>query len=159
MNEKERIAEKLAEERQRKKDIDKRMEVQNKLLANISTSLKQFDWMCQIINDDTAKVPFKKDRVVLPSGGMLYREKCPNPGEYDARKINDSLFVKVQKLTSIAAQISKDFAMTHETESLVAYGSLAAKNMRFIPFAEVLTDECKRLDGLKCLMVGFYVFL
>lgn len=149
MSEKQRIAKEVAEQRNRKKDIEKRMEVKNRLLANIGASLKQFDSMCEIVNDETAKAPFKKDRIQLPSGGWLYREKLPDPGEFDARKLIDALLGKVQKLTAAAAPFTKDLSMTNATEALVCYGGLIARNMKFIQFETTITEECKKIVFFK----------
>lgn len=159
MSEKQRIAKEVAEQRNRKKDIEKRMEVKNRLLANIGASLKQFDSMCEIVNDETAKAPFKKDRIQLPSGGWLYREKLPDPGEFDARKLIDALIAKVKTLTAAAAPFSKDLSMTNVTEALVCYGGLIARNMKFIQFETTITEECKKIVLVfwKFLIEGFFV--
>lgn len=103
MKEKERISKELIAQRKRKKEVRKRAKVLNKLLADIDTSLKHFDLMCQIINDDTRKPLIQKDPVVLPNGGLLYREKCPDPGDFDGVKLIDMLLVKVRLLMSAAA--------------------------------------------------------
>lgn len=104
--------------------------------------------MCDTVNDDGAKTPFRKDQVPLPSGEMLFRVRCPDPGEFDGRKIIDGLVPKIQKLIAVASQISKDLQIERETEALMAYGGLVARNRRFIEIGrDVLSEDCKGMIG------------
>lgn len=128
---------------ERKGRIEKIMKSKNVLLANIKASLKQLEAMCEIINDGNVKIQYDKDRVMLPIGEPLFREKCPNPGEFDGKKLIESLMPKVQKLMASAAQHYKGFNEERKTSAIIAYSVLANTQMRIIDTKGAVHDECK----------------
>lgn len=144
MDEKKRISEELDAQRERKKQIDKRLETKNRLLANIDICLKELDSMCEIIEDDRTKKPHVIDQVMLPSGTPLYREKCPDPGEFDGRKIIATVFPKIQKLIAAASQIPASFRKEHKTDALVAYANLISNLSKICDLEITLVEEKRK---------------
>lgn len=143
MDSKKLIKEEMKNQKERKKQIDKKMEAKNKLLAKIKSSLKQLEAICEVIDDGTVKMPLNKDQIMLPIGEPLYREKFPDPGDFDGRKVIEQLVPKVQKLMLSAGQISSKVFKDEQTASaLMLYGDLAIKQMRIVEFGGVVQDEC-----------------
>lgn len=101
--------------------------------------------MCQIVNDGSVKKPPEKNKVILlPTGEPLYRENCPDPGEFEGRKIIDILVVKIKKLVTVAAQVSSTFEEPQATQALVAFGSLVSCHSKKYQIKHTLIEEeCK----------------
>lgn len=141
MDEKTRIAKELKEQREREKQIKKKMEVKNVLLAKIESSLKQLVAMCEIIDDGNKKKPLQNDQMMLAIGEPLFRFPFPDPGTYDGRLLLEALTPKIQKLMTTVAQAAQRFR-DQETDALVSFNNLIAKRVKIIQLSTP-EDECK----------------
>lgn len=149
MEDKKRIAEETEAQRKRKKAIDAKLKVKNLLLAKIKGSLKQLEAMSAKIEDGTSRPPVDKDQVMLPLlGEPLYREKFPDPGEEDGRRIVELLLPKVQKLVASAGEMMRAYKEEQENAALMVYGNNVGEQMQSLLARKEVKHEERESMGM-----------